>query len=497
MSVKKTDLTCDNKLKDAETENQAFSSCDEQNYVDSEENEILCILPRILNEELSENPKEFYETSQMRILTNQIFEVLAGTILDYCILSGEYSCGKTAIVENLVQKVITNQAPKYFSDFIFLEFDAKDFVGYDIDMICHSIICGIADLCKEEGKKYVIFIKHISYLPPEILRVFHKIYPTLVQNFKLAELKFIFTVHNSFWDNIESYVFLSKSVIKDVKLPEYEEFFKIVRPRVNELEEIHGCKISDENLEILLALITSISANQFRVKSILFSVDMVFTRTELAGRNEVIVEDIFKNFEKNFEDWNRMDVAEKTRIAYHEAGHTVLGLFALNEYYKTAAVTSIPSIELSNLGATVEYFKTELFNIDKELLKKFVAFRLAGRESEILAGYNPNNGAKSDLATVSEMLKDTIATTGIFKSISTSYSYDLNHISPEMLYKIEQKADKFSKKAAKYARKVLDENWQLVEMIANKLIVEGIVTGSDVYKIYKKYLKKQKRNKKK
>lgn len=495
MNANNTELTRDNLLKDA-TDNEQTFSCNETDEQNVGENEIMCIFPKILNEELRENPKEFYETSQMRILTKQIFEVLAGTILDYCILTGEYSCGKTAIVENLVQKVITNQAPDYFSDFIFLEFDAKDFVGYESEMICNSIAYAITQLNQNGGDKYVVFIKHMSYLSSEVLRVFHTIYSTLVRNFELSELKFIFTVHNSFWDNVESYVFLGNSVNKDVMIPEYRDFFKIVLPRVKELEAIHQCKISEENLELLMAFITSMGIKSYRIKAVLFTIDMVLTRAELAGRDEVIVDDIFENFEKNFEDWNKMDVVEKTRIAYHEAGHTVLGLIALNKYYKTAVVTSIPSIELSNLGATVEYFKTQLFNVDKKLLKKFVAFRLAGRESEVLAGYKSNNGAKSDFASVSEMIKDSVATTGMFKNISSSYSYDLENISSEMFYKIEQEAEKFSKKCAKYARKILDANWELVELIANKLIAEGIITGNEVDQIYKDYMKKQVNKKK-
>ena len=138
----------------------------------------------------------------------------------------------------------------------------------------------------------------------------------------------------------------------------------------------------------------------------------------------------------------------------------------------------------------------KLFNVDKKILKKFVAFRLAGRESEVLAGYKPNNGAKSDLASVSEMVKDSVATTGMFKNISSSFSYDLENISSEMFYQIEQEAEKFSKKCAKYARKILDNNWELVELIANKLIAEGIITGNEVEQIYKTYMKKQENKKK-
>ncbi len=472
-----------------------------ENFDDTqtEELQIYCITPENLTQMQEERPTDIYETKNIRILTNQILELLASTTIDFCFLSGEFSVGKTTIVENVVQKINSEDCSAYFwhpKQFQFIRFDAKDFINIENEIFISSIVYSVKELYDNDCSKIVVVIKHLNYLSSEILEIFHNIYQTIVSNCENIKLKFIFTVHEAFWENVQNYAFLSRSVIKTVEMPKFDEICDIISLKVNELEQIHGCTISEELLKFLLTLVMSNEGNA-SLKTYIFFLDLVLTRVELEGRDEVTIDDIYQNFEACFKDWKSFPEQERVRIAYHEAGHTVLGLIALKDYYQLLAVTSIPSMNLSSLGATIEYFKTHLYNVDKKLLKKFLAFYLAGRESELIAGYKPNNGASSDLERMSAMLVDTIASTGLFKSVSRYYSYDLeNFVSSEAIFEIETEAKKFAKKASKYAKKVLTQNWKLVEKIANSLLADGLISGTDVEKIYKKYLKKSKKKKK-
>lgn len=464
---------------------------------DEETEQIYCIPLQNLTKKLKESPKEIYETEEIRLLTNQLFEHLYSKTINYCILSGDYSVGKTTIVENMVQKIISKKAPASFwmiNDFQFLEVDAKDLINLDDEILINSIVYAVDELYKIYISDIVIVIKHLEYLSKEILNAFHKIY-SIIENLidEHLNLKFIFTVNESFWDTTGRYAFFSNSVVKTVKMPKFHDLYYLLQPKVKELQISHGCTISKEMLKFLLTLTMS-NENGASLKTYIFFIDLVLTRVELANRKEVTIEDIYKNFEDNFKDWKSLPEQEKARIAYHEAGHTVFGLIALSNYYQLLAVTSIPSMNLSSLGATIEFFKTHLYNVDKKMLKKFLAFYLAGRESEFIAGYKRNNGAKSDLNQMSSMLVDTIASTGLFKNCSSNYAYDLEgFISEKAIFGIETEAKRFSKKAAKYAKKVLNENWKLVEIIANRLISDGLISGAEVEKIYKKYLKKSKK----
>lgn len=456
--------------------------------------EIDVIFPTDLTEDLMQNPKEFYETTELRILTTQVLEHLASTTIDYCFLSGGFSVGKSTVVENVVQKVNNKEVSDFFWDYYFLQFEARDFVNLEPELFFNSISVAAAELYEEGIDDVIIFIKHANYLSSEIFENFHRVCDTICENCKTLNLKFIFSVHYTFCETLQNYAFLSRTVIKTVTMPKFEDVSKILLPKIQELESLHNCTIPQKVLKFLITLVMANQKDDLGLSTYIFFCDLVLTKVELAKRNEVTMEDIYQNFEQSFADWKSFDETERVRIAYHEAGHTVLGLVALDKYYKLLAVTSIPSIELSSLGATIEHFKTHLYNVDKKLLKKFCAFYLAGRESEMLAGYKANNGALSDLSHMSTMLRETISKTGLFKNVSTNYSYDLeNFVSEQATTEIDNEAKKFSEKSAKYARKVLKKNWKLVEMIANRLITEGLIPGSDVEKMYKKYLKKNKK----
>lgn len=482
----------------SDSTNEVQSSVDDSE-VYQEGVELCCILPKNLTEELKVNPKEIYETNELRILTNQMFCHLASSATEYCFLSGDFSVGKTTVVENIVQKINSKEAPSFFWEHQILQFDSRDFLSLENEIFLNSIAVAIAELYSEDIHNIIIYVKHIKFLPQEILNLLHRFYNTMMNSYEGLELRFIFSVHYTFWENVPNYPFLTRSVIKTVTVPKFEELTKILLPRVRELEKIHGCTISEELLNFLVTLVMSNGSDSPnpKIKTYIFFIDLILTKVELAERDEVTLQDIYKNFEKSFNDWNSFSEKERARIAYHESGHTVLGLVALSEYYQLMAVTGIPSMEFSSLGATIEHFKTHLYNVDKKLLKKFVAFYLAGREAEVLAGYKRNNGAKSDIKQSSDMLVDTISLTGLFKEVSQNYSYDLEHfVSSEAVLKIEKAAQKFANKSAKYARKILDENWKLVEMIANRLITDGLLSGVEVEKIYKSYLKKNKKKKK-
>lgn len=490
-------------LENAEEIQNAFSN-EPEDEATFEENqteglEIYYITPEDLNQKQKCSPTAIFETKNMRDITNQLFEFLACTTIDYCFLSGEFSVGKATIVENLVQKINSKKCPAYFLDskpFQFIQFDAKDFENVEDEVFITSIVYAVKEYYDNEYFKIAVIIKHLNYVSDKFLTMFYKLYQTIALNCEEINLKFIFTVHVAFWKDIPNYSFLCRSVIKAVEKPKFEEICDIISLKVNELEQIHGCTISEKLLDFLLTLVMS-NEESPSIKNYIYHLDLVLTRVELESREEVTIEDIYHNFEDCFNDWKSFPEPERVRIAYHEAGHTVLGLIALKDYYQLLAVTSIPSMKLSSLGATIEFFKTHLYNVDKKLLKKFLAFYLAGRESELIAGYKPNNGASSDLARMSMMLVDTIATTGLFKNVSMNYAFDLDDfISEEAIVNIEKEAKKFAKKASKYANKVLSENWQLVEKIANKLLDEGIISGTEVEKIYQNYLKKSKNKKK-
>lgn len=456
--------------------------------------EISFIPAKNLNENLRKVHEKIYETEELKEFTLQMYDFLHCTTIDYLLLAGEYSSGRTTIVENVVQKVISKKAPKVLWDFTFLQYDAKDFIGQSGEDFFGSMAIAIDELCQSGKFQFVLYVKHLEFFTEEILMVLHKFYARMLEAYPSLDLKFVFSVYYTFLEEAKEFPFLMRAGIKQVETPKYADLFKILMPKVKALEKLHNVEFPNQHLKYLFTLIMSNEGSDVFIKKYIYYIDLVLTRVELNQGKQVELKDIYSVFNKIFSDWKSLPEAERVRISFHEAGHTVLGLVSLDEYYHLMAVTGIPSMNTSSLGATIEFFKTELYNVDKKLLKKFSAFYLAGREAELLAGFHSNNGVKSDLERLSEMLVDTIATTGMFSGISKNFAYDFEAgVSEEALWQIENEAKRFGKKAAKYARKILTENWSLVEAIANKLIIKGLVEGEEVYKIYKKHLKNQKK----
>jgi len=188
---------------------------------------------------------------------------------------------------------------------------------------------------------------------------------------------------------------------------------------------------------------------------------------------------------------------ERNLVAYHEAGHAVVGLI-LDEASTVQKITIIPRGQAGGYNLMIpkeeEYFSTKLQLLDR------IAGLLGGRVAEEITFGDISSGAYGDIKHV----------TAIARSMVTEYGMsDLGPIMYEQqegsvfLGRDYGKTKNFSEKTAididdvvrkivdeqhKRVTKIMNENKKLLKAIANELLEKETIVREEIETLAKKYL---------
>ncbi len=178
---------------------------------------------------------------------------------------------------------------------------------------------------------------------------------------------------------------------------------------------------------------------------------------------------------------------KKQILAYHEAGHTVMGLL-MKDYDVVKKVSIIPRGKTG--GAT--YFEPSEDRVDMSLLSKTylkdkMVVALGGRVAEELTfgTENATTGASGDLQEVYKLAHHYVAMFGFGGSeLGPVYwgpeSYNHEAINKEITNIVTQQYNR--------ATKLMQDNKELLESIANALLEKENIDQKDITEIYDKYI---------
>ena len=182
--------------------------------------------------------------------------------------------------------------------------------------------------------------------------------------------------------------------------------------------------------------------------------------------------------------------AEKRLVAYHELGHAVVGEVLPNSD-PVEKVTIIP--RGMGLGVTWRRPSSEGYLKTASELRDQIAVLLGGRAAELLFLGEPSTGAADDLARATQMASDMVRKYGMSALGSRTFERDRSaYVNVEMTAAsprehgdaaadgIDREVQRILDEAMQRARQALEDNRQTVEELAQRLLTEQSLKGSEI-----------------
>lgn len=180
---------------------------------------------------------------------------------------------------------------------------------------------------------------------------------------------------------------------------------------------------------------------------------------------------------------------EKRLIAYHEAGHVVLGL-KLDDANVVQKVTIIPRSYAG--GYAMMLPKEERFTQTKKELLERIAGLLGGRVAEEIMFNEVTTGAHNDFEKATKIARAMVTEYGMSSLGPVQYEHqessiflgrDYNKIrnfSSQVAFQIDEEVRKIISEQYEIARKIISENMDLLKLIAETLMEHETLTKEQI-----------------
>ena len=182
---------------------------------------------------------------------------------------------------------------------------------------------------------------------------------------------------------------------------------------------------------------------------------------------------------------------EKTKklVAYHEAGHAVIGLF-LEDNTVVQKVTIIPRGQAGGYNLMTPK-EEKMMNTRSDLLGNIVSL-MGGRSAEELYFDDITTGASNDIERATNIARDMVTLYGMSDLGPVKYDNgnqnvflgrDYNsptNVSGQVAFEIDQEVRKIIDYSHEKARQIIKEHSDALEKIANKLIEVETLTAQDI-----------------
>ncbi|MCB1117714.1 MAG: AAA family ATPase [Chlamydiia bacterium] len=169
---------------------------------------------------------------------------------------------------------------------------------------------------------------------------------------------------------------------------------------------------------------------------------------------------------------------EKRDTAYHEAGHTVVGLYL--DCSLTVDKVTITPRGLA-LGITWSVPEGEHVQVFKSKLKADLAMKLGGYAAEKMFLHDTTAGVSNDLQTANQLARSMVCKWGM--SDALGFLVDHENASPETKRLIDVEVQRLLDEAYAEACTVLEEHRSVVEQIVDELLEKEMLYREDLDRI--------------
>ena len=257
------------------------------------------------------------------------------------------------------------------------------------------------------------------------------------------------------------------------------EVYPMLKKTIENLSEYHKVSISEEMVDFIIlnaACFDNETCNPDRTKDL---IDLSMVVAKQSGKAEVDKECVLANFQYNFEKFTKMSEYAKRATAYHEAGHWANYSKNLGNY-NVIAVSIMPTE--TYLGVTVYEDNDNTVEPTMDYFIDIIAKSLAGRVAEKMFTSTITSGASVDLAHATETAHDIVTRYGMAE-FGMNRIYTEETRSEEVKNLINKEIDKLIEKAMKRAEEILTKNKEALDLLADALMVKGIVGTEELKEI--------------
>ena len=240
---------------------------------------------------------------------------------------------------------------------------------------------------------------------------------------------------------------------------------------------------SESSLELLAK--KTIGCNGAELMNILNEASIYAARD---GRSIIKVSDMDEAFDKitiGLPKGSFMSQDTKNIVAYHEAGHAILGALIQN-FDRISKVSILPR---GNTGGVTQFIPDEdLINngmYTKDYLFNKIVVGLGGRIAEELefGDKNITTGAVNDIQVVTSIAKTMIQKYGFSKNLGLRDIDNIDNVSNETKYLIDEEIAKIIDDAYIYGKQLMMKHKNELHTIAEELLDRETINGKEVYEI--------------
>jgi len=170
---------------------------------------------------------------------------------------------------------------------------------------------------------------------------------------------------------------------------------------------------------------------------------------------------------------------EKKMTAYHEGGHALINILVGDLAHPLHKVTITPRSG-GSLGVTMYLPTREKHDDSKEEHLAFIAMCMGGRAAEMLVCDVMTSGASSDFSQATNRAFNMVSRFGMSDALGFAI-YDSAYMSNETKTKIDVEVAKILEEQYHRAYKMLVDNRDKLEIIAQMLLVKEVVDAAEIY----------------
>ncbi len=420
----------------------------------------------------------------------QVFNSLQKTATPNVILLGDHGVGKSAIVQSIVHRTLRGECPEKLKDYHYVIWNIERTMAFvsSENPRTQELIADVFEFLTSYTN-LVVVIDQIHLMETSKLLIYY--FATLV---KLSNVKLIgMTTEEDFYD---FFLYDKKNLSLVDIIPVLEPKAKKIYPMTIEyikcLEKIHEISISEDMVNYTISVSSAFDSELRNPGLTLNLIEKSMITAKEKGHKEVLKEDVNSHFNFNYELYNSMSPEDKKNIAYHEAGHFIVTRMSENiRNYRTKAITIVPSDYF--LGVTLFELEIEKqTSCDKDYYLDVIASDLAGRVAELILQKEDNtskltSGASSDLKHATGTARAIITEFGMIESCGQNrtdfcnYDFmDLSLLSDERKKEIDRQTQKLIDEAFKRAEDILNDNIELLHLIAKSLLENEVLDEKDL-----------------
>ncbi len=274
----------------------------------------------------------------------------------------------------------------------------------------------------------------------------------------------------------------------EVKEPLAEKVYPMIKNKLLSLTKYHGITISREMVNYSILVASCFAFEKKNPDKTLDLIDRAMVSATRAGKDHVDKDCILDNFGIYFEMWENMSEDTKKEVAYHEAGHYIVGKASGKLVrYNWLAVSIMPAEDY--LGVTVfedDDRKIPFANTDYYIDN--IAFHLGGRVAENMFRKDFTSGASADLEQATKQAFNLVTKLGMGNDSIENRVYLNTENYPMFSEKaanlINDEINKVVKRSFDRATEILEVNTDILEAIVAALVEKRIMSETELDEIW-------------